>query len=516
MRDLPLARFVRIDDEKGPRGSGFRLDARRVLTAGHVVAKAVGELRVRDPKGLRFGSVQAKVAWAPAQPADGAALDAVLLETEPVEGVEPWRSFLEAPLSAERAWKSRASPAGVEKPGEQRSLNGRAHEYPEGSPIAELVLTEGEPTSVEVWGGISGAPVLAEDPGVGGWTLLGVIRAGPEDFEGRRLTQVPLPTLIAAGLLAELELPGVEARCAPYVERAAALLDQELAERLAAFNTRWSAAWKAAAKPGELARILCLETLPAELAATLADAHEALADAGDAERAERVFDLVRWVLPAAYLCHGDPELPPREATEASVDLISEVLAEIAAAAIDGGPVELAAPADPDDLPATPFRVSTGIEAGVDPHGRQKLEDLASQLGIKLAMGSVEDVDRRVLRLILDRGTKRLAPGELGWLPPALLRRLDRLHENDPELWLEALLVYVNQRLADPRLYKRRYFYVDEGREARAFVERLRERVPELRRMVLAAPRIHSTDEISIETSLQRIYHRRARAAEERR
>gem|GEM_PF-5715063 len=494
--DVDRLRFVRIQGPNGPLGTGFRLSARRVLT-GHHVVQGKERFWVLDPdpedtrKWLGSEDSLATIAWAPDGDAKAEdALDAALLETDEVKGIRPFTRLLDREVSTTVSWEGCGYPATAAKtPEDLHPLEGGTGSLQRNPARLVVTVQDGLPEKPAGWKGISGAPIFARTPAFSGWTLVALLRKTFVDFGTGRIQAVSLPALLAESEFREaLELPEGRQRCSALIEKATALLQRErLAEEVAACNERWQAARETEGVDG-LAKAICLHSDLATIAGSLVDVYCDLMDRPSLDDAGAVLDLLYCALSASYLNGVGGKLPGREATEVELDVTTAILAEIANAAIDAGPVALttASPGQrklarsPFDLTEFPEELP---EAGIDPEGKQRLKDLRERLRAKLALasdtGSLK-AEQEALAYIVEVAIARREEGHATFFPDSYL---DHLESANPLERRRAVSKVINGRLAREAERGRRYYLIADARtpEGRSFLDQLREQLPDLRR-----------------------------------
>lgn len=526
--DVEVGRFVQIvgsDDQ--PLGSGFRVGAERVLTARHVVQGST-RVWVRDPYRAAWeGSVDSpsEIVWPPGlDESPEADLDAVILKTPPVERVGAWTRFKEGATSTTH-WESYGYPKTlVELPEHRQHLQGTvtASEQEEGT--LGLTVGEGIPETAELWDGVSGAPILARTAPYGPWLLYGVLSSAWEGYQGGRLSAVAMPALLdAPGFRDGLDLPGLGLSCEGFLRQAALLVDQTLAAEMSEHHDTWRAAWEEVTDEGNLVQVICRETPVDEVAVALADAYCALMDRSERTLAARVFELMHLALPASFLSGESAGLRAREAAVLTLDVFTDLWAELSNAVVDGKPLALAPPADP--LSGSPQPVYQlpypSVEAGADPEGQQGFRDVLGSLGTHLGVKTGREpvsADQRVLRYIAQIALRKPGGGLPTLLPSNQLAPFDRRQDLSQESKQAALLDALNQRLSvEARKNRRFYVIADPSKpDAREFFDQLRMRLPEVRQVILEGAAGRFARENKVADSVREVYRRqRARDGEEK-
>lgn len=521
--DVPPHRFVRIAGPNGALGTGFRISPTRVLTGHHVVQ---GKERIwvldPDPKDARkwLGSedAPAKIVWAPEGDARAEeALDAAVLATEPVGDLSPFTRLLSGELPATSNWESYGFPkSSAATPADRHLLEGTTAHFPAHQEPFSLTVLSGLPDNEEGWIGISGAPVLAQTPVFAGWTLVGVLRKTFAKFGRGRIQAIALPALLTrSGFREALALPDVQSRCSGLLYQASDLLASKgLAAEVVRHHEPWQAVWKAG-DPARLAEALCIETSLGETAEALVNAYCGLMDQSKNLEALHVIELLYCALSVGYLSRTAENLPDRQATEVELDVTLAILVEIANAAIDGRPVALtSAPFPESDYPPSLFDASERAEAGVDPEGLLRTEDLGRRLlkaqAVRPETGTL-NAEERALRYI-----KQIAQATL--LPVSIRGELSSA---SPQEKRDAVFRLVNKRVAREAKRHGRFYLIarDDSPDEHAFLEQLRLRLSELRRVFRnrasegLADRLEAEDEVG--EPLQRLFLRQAQNRRDR-
>lgn len=525
--DVDPRRFVLIAGPTGPLGTGFRISPTRVLT-GHHVVQGKERIWVLDPdskdarKWLGSEDAPAKIVWAPEGDARAEdALDAAILATEPVKNLSPFTRLLSVGLLATSEWESYGYPKGsAEWPEDRLQLKGETVGFSLDQQRFSVTISDG-PESEEGWKGISGAPVLARTPVFARWALIGVLRRTWEIFKEKRIQAIALPALLAQkGFREALALPDLRSRYSGLLEQATDLLGRHgLAEKV----IRHHQPWRVAPDPASLAETICLETPLAEIAEALVDAYCALMDQAEDGSALHVIELLYCALSVGYLSRSADRLPHREATEVELDVTLSILVEIANAAIDGRPLALRpAPVPERTYPKSVFDLSErGPEPGVDPEGLQRTDDLGLTLlktqAVRPETGTLEAKERS-LRYLEQIATGWRGQGRTTLLPADAAGDLSTASHQEQRA---ALFRLVNKRLAREAKRNGRFYLVTRGDspDERAFLEQLRRRLSELRRVFRNRPsegladRLEAEDEIG--EPLQRLSLRQAQDRRDR-
>ncbi len=519
MVELPLSRFVRIEaDFEGPqkikRGTGFRVSSTRVLTSLHVVRRA-RSIHVLDPVGAGWKRSSAMLKWPRA--VCGSSLDGVLLATDPVDKTAPWLRFAETALTARSRWDSAGYPV-LDQEVVRRGLFGTAFESGPAEAIFELTVDAGFPEDVRDWRGISGAPVLVTTP-LHGLTVCGVIRNGTRQFAGRRLRAVALPALLAADGFREALVDQQAAdSCRWYIDRVAELLsrDQEAARAIAE-QVAWIPPAQAEQDESQRARWLA-EALGRgsleQVSAGLCSVYCSLVDSAKLGTAATVFEVMHLALPSAYLARS-PGLPARSSSRVSLNVVTEVMAEIVLAAGAGRELRFRAPVNPgrSDLPEPELLVPAPKELGIDPLGDLGVAEVASDLEKRLALRPTTRAggDRRAFQYIA-----RLAENRPMLFPRSYLGVLDRHQDDDPQKRLQAVIKIVNQRLAAAAAENCRLFFITDptSQRDRDFLKTLRAALSELLLVTLAGDLGQLAQEDKTCRALQQVFSQRGSGEED--
>lgn len=481
-------RCVRIIDSATRKalGSGFRLSARKVLTARHVIADRSGFL-VLDREFDDWISSPAAVCWRQEDepPAGQSSLDIALLSTEPVDGLEPWSRFLDhLPVDGEETiCHVIGYPGGGLAPEQRETVTVSAYFYPDLKDRVQLKPHGGEPDGLEDWRGLSGSPMLSRDS----THLAGVLSSRHTNFSNRKLFAVPMATLYRIpDFRAELETPDLQSRVQPLLDRGIELLEGGLKDELAMHNDHWKRLCeKGGAK--ELSKVICFETDLEEQSMALLKALESAVQDGRGEAARRIYEFLRVSLPAAVLQRFDAVPPDSEVAEIRIPAATKILVEIAMAGIDGRPLWVREPIGPTthDVPHPVLNVSLPEETSIDPQGIQKSKDLvdrlASDLGARNLQGFPGKGVGRALDFIIRLAACQVLPNQDTFFPASHLDDFKSGGKSSPEELRTEVSTIVDEQLAiEAELKRRCYIVVDQGDEE--FMREVRRRLPHLGRV----------------------------------
>ncbi len=520
-QDFPLSRVVAIAAAKDREllGSGFRLSARRVLTARHVVGDRP-EVYVCDPAGAKWAEpLVATAVWPPKGVTTG--LDAVLLETPPVVDVSPWAAFLDERLGAATEFEAYGYPDAWHNPAQRKALLGKAAAFGRGDQSFELVIEGGYPDEVDEWAGVSGAAILCRLAGSSGWTLAGLVKRGYYKYEGRSLQAVPLPALLAApGFRAALERLDPDERQRTYLRRVAEFLTPVLAEALAARNERWSEIWRESKDLERLARAVCLESKAVDTTKGVLRTHDSLLEQGRRAEADQLWQLFWFAVPSAILNQGQATLVGREATHLKLEGRTSVAAELKSAAVDGRRAQFNEPTGPAgrSLPRPVYEVPLTLDRGIDPEGEQGLKDMAESLGVALAFdgmkpGSLDDLAMWPALLI---GLCQFDKG-LAVALPQPYREQFGFDQLDLEGRRQRYLDLINEHIEDLAETGARFFSLVDGStpDGAELMRKLELWLHQLRLVEVADPAETSSGETQINRALLNSYLKRGQASEKK-
>lgn len=520
-QDFPLSRVVAIAAAKDSEllGSGFRLSARRVLTARHVVGDRQ-QVYVFDPAGAKWAEpLVATVVWPPEGLATG--LDAVLLETPPVVDVNPWAAFLEEGLGAATAFEAYGYPDAWHNPAQRKLVKGNAGAFASGDKIFELTIKAGYPSSVKGWDGVSGTAILCRLAGSSAWILAGLVKKGYYKYKGRSLQAVPLPALLAApGFRAALERLDPDERQRAYLRRVAEFLTPVLAEALAERNERWSEIWRESRDLERLARAICLESKAVDTAKGVLRTHDSLLGQGRRAEADQLWQLFWFAVPSAILNQGQTTLVGREATHLKLEGRTSVAAELKSAAVDGRRAQFNEPTGPAgrSLPRPVYEVPLTLDRGIDPEGERGLKDLADSLGVALAFDGMKpgNLDDRAMWPAIQLGLYQFDKDLSVALPQPYQEQLG-FHQLDLEGRRQRYLNLINEHIGDLAETGARFFSLVDGStpDGAELMRKLEQWLHQLRLVEVADPAEVSSGETQINRALLNSYLKRGQALEKK-
>lgn len=521
--DVNRLRFVRIQGPNGPLGTGFRLSARRVLT-GHHVVQGREKFWVLDPdpddtrKWLGSQDSAAKIVWEPDGDAKAEdALDAALLETDEIEGIRPFTRILDGELPATTSWEGYGFPAtGAKTPEDRQPLDGTTAGLQVGQGRFAVTVDKGLPKKEGDWKGISGAPIFARVPTFSGWTLVGVLRRTFKDLGTGRIQAIALPALLAVPEFREaLELPEGRQRTSALLGSATRILRKG---RIAAAVAEQHPPWKTALTTdpegcSTLAAAICLESDLATIAGSLVDAYTRLMDREELEDASAMLDLLYCALSTSYLNGAATELPGSDATEVELRVATNILADIASAAIDGSAATLEARSAGGKL-RSPYDLTEQPEGGIDPVGLQRAQDIQEALLKKLPSRLEAETPREVekaFEYIIEIACLERPGGRGGFFSRSYL---DEIGEVSGKEWRKAIAGVVNRRLEQSAEGRRYYAIVDAGTEhGKALLQQLRQHLPALRKLLRDRSREGFADRLVEEDAVVEALERAARRRE---
>lgn len=489
--DLPnlgTDRWVRVvdgDQRSKVLGSGFRLDARRVLTASQVACSS-RRIQVCDPHGSGFKLREARRLW-PEEGAEGCHV--ALLETDAVPSIEPFELSEPPRIEGLRQWKSVAYPADTNRSSRRLGIGGTIEASGFGSwHIGRLAAGPQGFGDLQVLPGSAVFVDTAADPKEGqgpSWSLLGILE-GASTEEGWRFEVHSLADLLAwLGLDVKSGQRARKAESPRSLRRVENLLRSQ-PSRAAIVGSDPEGRWKDIADRSDdraLAKALCHETAPHDLALRLASAYSELVDSGNGVEARRASKVLMEALPAALDEYRLLPLPDARATEIRLGLAGRILVDFALAAAESGAAAFLPSNDKDtsDIPFAAFQVRR-------PPGELGYDDGEEEVAKEVA----RDVE---LRAILHSGTAKLSEiigrwaacrpdfGGARWLDPEVLKDMGDRRPGQ-------LLDEINNVLATPTIGSGRHFYFlasqeeSKNGELKPLVASLRQILPQLKIVTL--------------------------------
>ncbi len=508
MAKFPVERLVKVSNSgKDDLGTGFRLGPRHVLTSLHVVEKA-RNIQVMDQVDGDWQPAEATIVWP--QPESADPLDAALLETDPLEGIQPWTRLAVKVLTERLTYQSGGFLADSAGKSVRHGFSGTAIEYQDGERRFELTIREGIPRGPADWRGISGAPVFIEASG----EVHGIVSEGLGKFRGQRLWAVPLPELLKLDDFREA-LGDVTAAPADetYVTEIEKLLleSPDAAREIREHDDSWTSDLDDddPRLARHLAEAMCRGSHLHAVAAGLSRAYCALMDRRSTSAARTVFRVMNLALPAALVNRPPAALPDPSARQLELDVATELVTEIVMAWLDSRPVRLLAPEKPDrQLPVPELQIPSPEKLiGVDPRGEQATLEIARELENRTIFAHPERAvpgDPRAYRFILNLPKKHRF-----LFPRSLLPALDRMSKDDPEARLRAVVKIINERLAEEAQYLGHFFLILEPEDPQ-FLETLSRHLSELRLVKLSGGPDQLIEEDRTVRALQRMYIERDR------
>lgn len=485
-----LQRYVRIVESGTEKalGSGFRLSARRVLTARHVVGECQ-QVTVLDLESRKWTPSAATVTWTWIGESrdDGIDLDVALLETAPVKSIEPWTKFLNRlPVDGrEEVCEIVGYPGGNLPPDRRETVTVSAHLYEDLKQYMQLTPHRGEATGLDGWKGLSGSPVLTKESKI----LVGILTSKAKDYANRKLHGLPIATLCGLPeFREELEVPDHRHRVQALLERSTELLEKNgFGRELAAHHPRWGELCRGEFDPKELINTICFETDLEEQSMALIKALEAAIGSGRTDVARDVYEFSQMSLPAAVLQRFDSAPPDSDLMELRIPALTKIMVEVFMAGIDGRGLLLrpSVKSTTKDHPQPALNMSMPEETSIDVEGIQRSKDIEQRLirdlGVENLQGYPDLGTGRTFDFIVKLAARKVLPGEDAFL----------IEEDADEVTLETnqeksqlrteVTKIVNEQLAMQTELGRRC-YVVVGQSDLEFVEELRRRLPNLGRV----------------------------------
>lgn len=528
------SRCVRIagPDPKTILGSGFRLSAERVVTAWHVVEEDLDRLWVLDPEDGEWDPVEASLIWPDISGGTrGVGYDVALLSTQARASVAPWAQFLETCTDDITPCRVVGFPDGEKVPEDRTTILADAVFYRDSNQGFQITPSGGTPRSIDHWAGISGSPVLDRTNRP---RLLGVLRGGLTEFEGRQLTAVPWPSLLPmAGFREQVQVDEAWSLAEPFLFVMQSHINDDTASYLIAQHSPWKETWQNTAEQdrvARLARTLCLETDLEKLAEALANALDSAVQGEHWDSAGRLFETMRLALPAAYFAEWGGAAADKEDIE--VPAIFSSLIEVALAGVDGRPVYFQRFIDrsQEQVVRPTLRVALPEEVGIDVSGRQRTDDLYATLSHKVRFSNIKQSEAqpskktsghasaRVLDLIVQLASLYKKPGDKTPLFSSEdIRDFERLPGLEPQDWTEMIQDVVRDGLRQQAEQGQPFYCVSEAHSpaGKEFLRLIRDELPELRRVVPRGNKKAARREKRIAAAHQRAHINFREAAEAR-
>lgn len=353
---------VKVGDKKYSLSTGVPLSRRFILTAGHGVPKPDDKKRQAE---VRFvADFHHKHAWRPAKTVwhGGEVLDAALLEITEVTNLYP--CFYTSVLpDTTTVWEGAGFPAASKiTEGElegERDTTGLCGKYLPGGNLKsqELDLTvEGSPKIPGKWAGISGAPVFCESK------LIGIVKSYPENFDGDKLSAVPMRRLLEDADLRKLLGYDEREKLLAQKQRKIVALLEDSNEVLAALHTQ-----PGLHKTPKQSQAVALALLNMEVGKFLDTVHRGSLerDVRQGKARQVMEELLGELLPFLY-DPGVVESLRLNLTSGMLYLLpaaTETIAEIIMAGIDGRPAHFRKPVPGEEHPVGAATVEPPPECG---------------------------------------------------------------------------------------------------------------------------------------------------------